>query len=213
MQKDNIDKIRIKMESSLSEFQKRLRTSKNITIAGLGDSLTNGWMVSQGFFDGFIDKLKNALPETKIISHNKGIPGDTAQGGLERLDQILKIKPDLLTIQFGINDCFSYHNIGLYYEALEKIIKKTQKNGTVPVPVTSCPLSEMLEYAQVKPFYRAIREIGKDHEVKIADLEKYWLEKAGRGEVNMFLPDGVHPSENGHECMAQGLFEFIFNSS
>ena len=36
---------------------RRLEIGSAVTIAGLGDSLTQGWMVKKGFFDRFCDRL------------------------------------------------------------------------------------------------------------------------------------------------------------
>ncbi|MCP4676115.1 MAG: hypothetical protein GY854_11535 [Deltaproteobacteria bacterium] len=85
----------------------KLANGDKVAIAGLGDSLTYGWMVRHGFFDRFLDGLETRYPDARLIRINAGVPGDTAAGGVSRLDRVLEKKPNLLIVQFALNDLFT----------------------------------------------------------------------------------------------------------
>ena len=54
--------------------------------------------------------LQQKYPEAKVEMINSGISGDTSLDGLARLDwAVLSYEPDLVTINFGINDCCPGH--------------------------------------------------------------------------------------------------------
>ena len=83
----------------------RLTAGQSFLLDALGDSLTSGWMVQKGYLDFLNDMLKEVYPKADIQLNNHGLPGDTARGGLFRLQrQVIKSQPDAFIIQFGVND-------------------------------------------------------------------------------------------------------------
>ena len=87
---------------------RRLSSGQAFQLAALGDSLTSGWMVQKGYLDYLAEMLESNYPNTQITIANFGLPGDTARGGLFRLQRrIIKDTPDAVLIQFGINDLYS----------------------------------------------------------------------------------------------------------
>ena len=62
------------------------------------------------------EMLQQKYPEARLELINSGISGDTTLDGLARLDwSVLSYEPDLVTINFGINDCV----LGLGLEEFE----------------------------------------------------------------------------------------------
>lgn len=185
----------------------KLARKESIVIAGLGDSLTYGWMVERGFFDRFVDLAASKFPESKVTRLNAGVPGDTARGGLARVGRVLSAKPDLLTIQFGLNDLYSDVSVASFEKDIRGIVQKSLDAQVLPVLVTSCPLMDEREQAAAARFYDAIRSVGRSQGVPIADLDCYWRDTQGDPSSwsGLIQPDGVHPTDAGHAIMSQGL--------
>ena len=193
----------------MSDLKKSLEDGSAITIAGLGDSLTQGWMVKKGFFDRFCDRLSEKYPRAKIKRINAGIPGDTAAGGLYRLDRLISQSPDWVVIQFALNDCYSGVDVAEFEQNIESIARKLLDNQINPILATSCPVldSGFLDAADL--FYSAIAEVGDRLKVPVARLDEYWLQNQPPRSEALFQWDGVHPTDEGHALMAEGLLKLV----
>jgi len=193
--------------STLAPIIERLDEGGVVVVAGLGDSLTYGWMVRRGFFDRFVDSLERRYDSAELARVNGGIPGDTAAGGLRRIDRVLDRSPDVILVQFALNDAFAGVGPDRFGESLEDITRASIAAGAVPVLATSCPLMMEAEQRLANGFYERIRSMAEDLDLPLADLERFWLEETGpvAQRDDLFLADGVHPTDEGHQLMADGL--------
>ncbi len=182
----------------------KISSGEEVRIAGLGDSLTYGWMVERGFFDRFVDALERRFSGAKISRQNHGIPGDTSEGGLARLAEILSWRPDVVIVEFGLNDCFLSVPSGEVGRVQALLARRIQEAGGTPVLCTSCPLLDAGEMKIVEPYYQAIRDAAQAAKIALADLDRAWREVAPVT-AEYFLEDGIHPSDRGHEVMSRGL--------
>ncbi|MGB7570946.1 MAG: GDSL-type esterase/lipase family protein, partial [Methanothrix sp.] len=83
-----------------------LEAGCDVAIVAYGDSITAGFAVRRGFPSFWKQMLVERYPEAGVEMINSGISGDTTMDGLSRLDwAVLSYEPDLVTINFGINDC------------------------------------------------------------------------------------------------------------
>jgi len=194
-------------DKGLDEIIGMLKKGDDVTIAGLGDSLTYGWMVDRGFFDRFVDMLEKRYPDAGIRRINAGIPGDTADGGSRRIHMVLNHNPDLVTVQFGLNDLYMGVSIERYSSAISKIVQDVRESHAVPVLVISCPLYEEDEQALAEKYYDVLRRAGEEQGVAVADLSTYWRSRRDlpQGWAGLLQSDGVHPTDTGHEIMARGM--------
>ena len=133
-----IDKIRNKNEN--------LREGSPVTIAFLGDSVTQGCFECyydnngrlQTLFDyskAYSTRVKEILnrlyPSAQINIINSGISGDNARGGKNRFDRdIGKYSRDLCVISFGLNDSgVGLDKLDEYIANLNEIFDKAEKIG------------------------------------------------------------------------------------
>lgn len=195
----------------LTPIIERLEEGGAVTIAGLGDSLTYGWMVRRGFFDRFVDGLERRYPRAAIERVNAGLPGDTARGGLRRIGGVLQRSPQALVVQFALNDAFAGVGPDRFEQTLGEIARAALDAGAVPVLATSCPLVVESEQRLADAFYDAIRGAGRELGVPVAELARHWREAIDPGCLldELFLADGVHPTDEGHQLMADGLLELF----
>jgi acyl-CoA thioesterase-1 len=75
-----------------------------IKIVALGDSLTAGFGLPAN--EAFPAKLQQALTKRGVAAEvvNAGVSGDTASGGLERLDWAVTPDTDAVIVELGAND-------------------------------------------------------------------------------------------------------------
>ncbi|MCP4604827.1 MAG: hypothetical protein GY847_30620 [Proteobacteria bacterium] len=201
------------MENDLATLIERLELGEEVTIIGLGDSLTYGWMVSTGFFDRFLDSLEIVYPRATITRINAGIPGDTASGGLARMGSVLKNQPDLIVVQFGLNDMFQRIDPASFEQSLIEIVEKGHEAGVAIVLTTSCPLPWEEGQSAATIFYKAIQNVGTLTGTPVANLDRHWLKtiekQTDHSPGRLYISDGVHPSDAGHALMAEGLLSLF----
>jgi acyl-CoA thioesterase-1 len=202
------------MHTSIKALIKRMEQSEELLILGLGDSLTYGWEVDLGFFDRFVDRLSSRYPQARIQRYNAGIPGDTASGGLSRLEILSDNRPDLVIVQFGLNDAFIGVDPRDFERSIHTIAKRVLELPAAVILATSCALEREHDTAFAWPFYDAIVRAGADLAVPVAQLDRFWSnsEQARSGAI-LHNYDGVHPNDRGYEIMAKGLMELFENDA
>lgn len=78
--------------------------AETVTIAALGDSLTQGYgLVPQ---DGFVPVMQRYLAQAgaDVVLINAGVSGDTTAGGVARIDWTLTEDVDAVIVALGSND-------------------------------------------------------------------------------------------------------------
>ena len=189
----------------------KLMSGTPLVIAALGDSLTNGWMVRKGYLDFLNEFMKKRFQESKITLLNKGIPGDTAQGGLHRLERdVLRHKPDCVFVQFGLNDAFVGCSPELYRKNIEMIISRIMEgsNSEIVLIASNC-LGSDKENVFIEVFYNQLEELAKLYRLPIARVHEYWKHKISEGVdfKSLVQFDLVHPTAEGYRLMAEAIME------
>lgn len=187
--------------------------SAPLVVAGLGDSLTFGWMVRRGFFDLALDDLEDARRAIALARINAGVPGDTAPGGWSRLGAVLARKPRIVSIQFGLNDCYAGVPVGTYDAAIRRIADAVARAGARPILVTSPPTDLPGGAEAMDPYYGALRALAAERALPIADVDAAWRALPAARASSLYLDDGVHPTDAGHALMAGVLLQPLFDCS
>jgi len=182
-----------------------------VVIVALGDSLTYGWMVSKGYLDYFKEKIYDKFPERQLNLINKGIPGDTAQGGVHRLrGDVLRYEPDCVLLQFALNDAFSRYSPEQFKCNIEEIINgiKESSNSEI-ILVSSVCLGSDRENAFIEVFYNQLEELARRYELPVARVHEYWKKKISEGVdfESLVQSDFVHPTSEGYRLMAEAVME------
>ncbi len=159
-------------------------------IIFLGDSLTDLCEWSELFKN---DKIKN-----------RGICGDTTEGILNRIDNIIEAKPQKLFILIGINDLNqgrkvedvlrSYKSI---LRTLQEQIPKTQVfiQSVLPVNNYSFPNNGVNE--KVVKINTALKDLAKEFSFHYIDLFSSFLDSQNQLDAQ-YTSDGVHLNGKGY---------------
>lgn len=164
-----------KIVQRIKEKNNDLYANKTITVAFLGDSVTqgcfevyrNGKESIETIFDtknSYSSKFKKIFetiyPKVPLNIINSGISGDSANNALDRLDRdVLCFNPDLVVVCFGLNDCGAgRENIDKYTLALSGIFKKLNERGIDAVLMTPNMINTYV-FAGIKDdFIRALSQ-------------------------------------------------------
>ncbi len=198
------------MARDFTDFIERLDAGGPVRVAGLGDSLTDGWQVRRGFFPRFVDGLRARWPAAAIEADAAGVPGDMAAGGRQRVAGLAARRPDLTSVQFGINDCFAGVDPADFSRDLRAIAEALVAAGSQVVLCTSCSVAHLDEAAAIAPYYAAIEALGPELGLPVASLHRYWDRTAG-ADQGLFGWDGIHPTDAGHQVMAEGLLAAVID--
>jgi len=140
-----VEKI-IRKQSSLSQ-------NPAVTIALIGDSVTQGCFECytddkgdlQTVFDyesSYGNRLRGMLntlyPNVPFHIINAGISGDSAPGGLQRLERdVLSYHPDLVVVGFALNDSTKgVDGLPRYKDAMSEMIRKIIQSGAECIVLT-----------------------------------------------------------------------------
>ena len=175
-----------------------------IRILALGDSLTAGYGL--GPEDGFTSQLERALKakglDVTII--NAGVSGDTAQGGLARLDWALGGGADAAIVELGANDMLRGLDPQLTRTALDAIL---QKLAAAKIPVL---LAGMRAAPNLGPDYAArfdsiYPDLAKQYG---AILYPFFLDGVA-AQSGLLQADGLHPSSKGVALIVARMLPFV----
>ena len=197
----------------VSRTRSDLEAGADVTIVAYGDSITAGFAVRRGFPFFWKQMLQEKYPEARVEMINSGISGDTTLDGLSRLDwAVLSYEPDLVTINFGINDCV----LGLGLEEFEmNLVEMVQRiragPGSEVLLLSSQPLETPPYDRLVQDYYQAIERVAKEMETGFVDVHGAWMRRVQQGTPlsSLILPGLDHPNEAGYRIIAEELMRLF----
>jgi len=176
-----------------------------------GDSITDGYGVPRGFVSFLAEKISKNYPELDLDTINTGMSGDTSRGGLYRLGRdVIDHRPDLVTVNFGVNDAFSGISPRQFSDNLREIWTRIKDTGCQRILMLSCEsIPEDWAEQQVLPYWEAMRDLAEEVGCVYADVHGRWVRELqeGRVESDLIIPGDLHPNEEGHRLIAEAVFE------
>jgi len=173
-------------------------------IVVFGDSLSAGFGVDPG--QSFPDFLQQDVDKRGLRYHvwNAGISGDTSSDGLDRLDQVLALKPKFAILELGANDGLRGLPVATTRENLEKIIGGLQKAG-VRVVLAGMTLPPNYGPDYIRSFSRIYTDLAKKYKLP---LIPFLLEGVG-GHPDLMQRDGLHPNVAGNRKVAENVMRTL----
>jgi acyl-CoA thioesterase-1 len=181
-------------------------STANKTILFFGNSLTAGYGIDpeESFAGRIQTRLDSLKKEFRVI--NGGLSGETTAGGLSRLDWFLEEEPYLFVLELGGNDGLRGIALTETKKNLLAIVDKVQTkypNTKIILAGMQIPPNMGQEYTEeFKAIYTAVAK------EKNIELIPFLLEGvAGNPDLN--LPDGIHPTAEGHRLVMETLWPYI----
>jgi acyl-CoA thioesterase-1 len=166
----------------------------------LGDSLSAGYGLPAGV--AFPEKLAAALKAKgiEVAMINAGVSGDTASGGLGRLDWSIPDGTDAVILELGANDALRGIDPGLTRKALDAALTKLKERKiAVLLAGMYAPRNMGPDYA--KSFDAIFPELAATHG---AVLYPFFLEGVA-GDAKLNQPDGLHPTAAGIDVIVKNI--------
>jgi len=181
-----------------------------------GDSITEGYGVHRGFVFFLAERISKARPDLDLKTVNNGLSGDNTNDAIHRLQRdVLDHDPDLVTINFGVNDAFSGISTVKFGNNLEAMVDIIRENGCGRIVLVSSEvIPEPQAEKKVKPYWRKMQEVAEAAGVVYADANGYWqgLLDSGTDQWSLIIPGDMHPNEEGHRIIAEAMFEAMQSS-
>lgn len=174
------------------------------TIVFFGNSLTAAYGLddpSKGFA-GLIQKRIDSLGlDYKVI--NAGVSGETTSGGNSRIDWLLKQPLDIFVLELGGNDGLRGIPVSETRKNLQSILDKVHaKYPDAKLVLAGMQIPPNMGQKYASEFKAVYADIAKANNLT---LIPFLLEGVG-GESKLNLPDGIHPTEEGHKILAENVW-------
>ena len=175
-----------------------------LRIVAFGDSLTAGLGLSEK--DAFPVKLEAALKakghDVEVI--NAGVSGDTASGGLARLDWSVPDTTDAVILELGANDALRGVAPAATRKALDETIRRLQSRN-IPVLLAGMQAPRNMGADYIAAFDRIYPELAREHGVL---FYPFFLDGvAARSKLNQ--RDGIHPTAEGVDVIVRGILPYV----
>mgnify|MGYP001766421358 FL=1 len=197
----------------VSRTRSDLEAGADVTIVAYGDSITAGFAVRRGFPSFWKQMLEEKYPEAGVEMINSGISGDTTLDGLSRLDwAVLSYEPDLVTINFGINDCVLGLGLEEFEMNLVEMVRRIRAGPGSEVLLLTSQLLETPPYDRlVLDYYQAIERVAREMDVGFVDVHGAWMRRVEQGTPlsSLILPGLDHPNEAGYRIIAEELMRLF----
>lgn len=201
-----------------AELQKEWPNNKTINLVFHGHSVPAGYFKTPvvntlgSYSFQLLKKLKALYPNAVINIINTSIGGEHSEKGESRFKHdVLTHKPDVLFIDYALND----RRIGLVKakHAWESMIQASLDRGIKVILLTPSPDEsvDLLEEDTVLDKHAIqIKHLSIKYGVGFVDSYELFKQKVVSGEsVSIFMSQGNHPNEKGHEVIADGIMDYF----
>jgi acyl-CoA thioesterase-1 len=163
-----------------------------VKIVALGDSLTAGLGLADA--DTFPVRLQAALAAkgVAVTIANAGVSGDTASGGLARLEWSVPDGTDAVILELGANDMLRGIDPSVTRGALDAILRRLQERH-IAVLICGMRAAPNLGAEYAKAFEGIFPELAAKYAVP---LYPFFLDGIA-GNLGLLQHDGLHPTPAG----------------
>ncbi len=200
----------------------KLTKDEKLNVAYFGGSITYGTgadPVATNSWRALTTKwLRETYPNAQITENNAAIGGTGTAFGIYRAVSHLKLtsetqKPDLVFIDFAINDVYDntdYATAKSNMEAIVRTIYEYAPQAEIIMLLTTDGVRTNTAYDQ----FRAHKEVAEKFGLPcIAIGQMLWNDEGGYANWSTnFLPDNVHPNNSGHAKYANYVISYLENT-
>jgi lysophospholipase L1-like esterase len=216
-------------------MHQKKKTARAVAIVFMGDSITAGQYVDTALRwsslveDAIVRKYLSTSVNFYML--NRGVSGETSRQGLERFpSDVQQYRPDIVTLQFGLNDCNCWvSDAGLprvsemaYRANLIEMIARAQRFGARHVIIsTNHPTlrhkvllgGESLEDRR-RRYNAVVREVASQNGAELCDVEEAFASFDDRELADMLIPypDHLHLSLAGHRQYASYIQSYLMRA-
>ena len=197
----------------LANVIRKAERGEDITIVGIGGSITQGGGISDTnrYGEHVSLWLNSKFPNINVTYVNAGIGSTTSLVGIHRLEtDVLKYNPDLVLVDFTVNDGASDTRFKLPYET---ILRKLLKNNIAVISVVFGSTTDPENPKRSENAMKFHLPSMLYYNVPVIDYYGALWRYVDNGIVNWnadLTHDGLHPSDIGHVMIASAI-EYYLN--
>ncbi|WP_336801125.1 arylesterase [Kaistia sp. MMO-174] len=175
-----------------------------LRLVVLGDSLSAGYGLGPG--EGFTDQLQKALTARglDVAVVNAGVSGDTAGGGLARLDWSVGPDAQAVLVELGANDMLRGLDPSVPQQALDAILTRLGARK-LPVLLAGMRAAPNLGPDYAKRFDGLYPDLAAKHG---AMLYPFFLDGVA-AEQALLQADGMHPNAAGVAVIVEKILPAV----
>ena len=182
-------------------------TPKTKTVLFFGNSLTAGYGLDQSqAFPALIQQKIDSLGLSYRVI-NGGVSGETSAGGNQRIDFVLKQQPiDVFVLELGANDGLRGIPLTETKKNLQSIIDKVKtKYPNARLVMAGMQMPPNMGPAYTAEFRNLYPELTKKNNMTLIPFLLQGVADVPR----LNLEDGNHPTEEGHQVVADNVWQVI----
>jgi acyl-CoA thioesterase-1 len=173
-----------------------------LVVATYGTSLT-----ADGLWQPQLQQRLEQCLHRPVRVLNLGRGGTVSSWGRENVQSVIAARPEVVLIEFAINDAYKPHGISLAQSydntrAIVDDIRRALANAKIFLWTTN-PTKETTR-PDVALYYRQYERLANDLGVGLIDLYPRWLEALAGTRWRRLMPDKVHPTQNAYQQVALG---------
>ena len=191
----------------LKNLLNRATKGERLTVGFIGGSITQGFAATepdQCYAARTVAWLRKVFPNTEFDYVNAGIGATDSQFGAARVQEdLLQRLPDLVFVEFSVND----HSTPHFCETYEGLVRQIYGSASAPAMV----LIHNVYYDTGKSaaYYHA--QVGRHYDLPCISIQNsiYPAVAAGRLPAEKITADFLHPNDLGHELVASVITNFL----
>lgn len=202
-----------------SELIKKWPKNRTLNIVFHGHSVPTGYARTpivntlESYPHLTLHGLKTQYPFAVVNVITTSIGGEQSEQGSKRFkDEVLNHKPDVLFIDYALND----RGIGLERaeKAWRKMIKKALSENIKVILLTPTPdIKENItdDKSVLSGFAVMVRKLAAEYKVGLVDSYKIFYDKAKGGEdISKYMSQNNHPNPAGHSVVAAEILTWFY---
>lgn len=195
------------MQNKLDSRESTDNQTDKVLIGFIGGSITQGSLAShenRAYTHIVYKYLQEKFPQVQFKYLNAGIGATDSQFGAVRVYQdLLSFEPDLVIIDFSVNDENNSKFQESYEGLIRKILKWNQQLGIISLH--NCFYNDGRSAEEVQSI------IDKYYKVTSLSVREsiYASLCAGKFEPSLISPDNLHPNDYGHELLANLIINYL----
>lgn len=200
-------------DGPLYSVMRKAQEGQKVTIAFIGGSITRGTM-SVGsrddsmnkkltYVDYFTDWWYKKYPKADLHFVNAGISATDSYLGVHRVQKdVLDKKPDLVVVEFAVNDKETYYHRQAYENLIRKILDYDTKPAVMLLFMSklngwSCQMQQA--------------QVGLQYKLPMLSYTNVMLDMIRQGiyTIEELSGDGIHPSALGYAVVGEILVRYL----
>ncbi|HZJ83167.1 MAG TPA: SGNH/GDSL hydrolase family protein [Clostridia bacterium] len=191
------------------------------SVTDCGRSIEDESYLGNGYANFIAAWYSAVYPEKGLTFINRGISGNRAIDLVGRWDDdCIALKPDLVSILIGINDCWRRYDSNdptsteKFEDYYRKILVHTREKLAAKIVlcepfVLPHPQDRKKWREDLDPKIHVVRELAREFDAVYVPFDGIFARACTRREPAYWAEDGVHPTQEGHALMAKTWLESV----